>query len=162
MAKTEKAEPDEVVAVTDDAPELTKDEVRERKRKLMEELASLPVDEEEIQGNSPGTIINRGLPTEAKVPWTMAAVRRLPTKTFIPPKSTKIIWNGIRIDVEAGVEVTIPEPHFNTFMESMRLGRVNDWQFQPLSAEERLLEHPRPHRMGFGGLDPRGGGPAAT
>lgn len=153
---------------------MDKDAVRARKAALLEEISSLPIDEEERKGNEPGTVINRGTLAEAKIPWTWADVKRrsaagdweFQEMTFISPITRKIGWNSLIVAMEAGVEITTYRVFYDLAVKSMREANINENYFGPLKPDERPTmpgQQTRSHRMGFGGLDPRGGGgtPAA-
>lgn len=168
MAKTE----DKTETVEAKPAELSEEEIRAKRRALMEELAALPPEPSVIAGEQPGTILNKGTPNELKVPWTWDHLRKKQAAgewdfrevTFAPAYSGKIIWNGLSVDLEAGVEITTYGVFFGEYQQSMRERNTNDRVFPPLRPEEKPTmpgEQTRPHRMGFGGLDPRPG-PGST
>lgn len=167
MAKTE----DKTETVEAKPAELSEEEIRAKRRALMEELAALPPEPSVIAGEQPGTIMNKGTPNELKVPWTWDHLRKKQAAgewdfrevTFAPAFSGPIIWNGLQVDLVAGMEITTFGVFFGEYQQAMRERSTNDRVFPPLRADEKPTEAPgrtRIHRMGFGGLDPRGPGGA--
>lgn len=66
-----------------------------------------------VAGDAPGSI--RGF---IKKSWTQADLDTMPTKTFTPNRDAQLIWNGLRCDVRADVEVTVPEVFHGVYMDS--------------------------------------------
>ena len=175
MAKADMANKDEATKTAEPLAEgappapLTEEQVREKRAALMEQLASLPPEESVIAGLQPGEIVNKGTPNELKVPWTWDHLRKKQAAgdydfrevTFAPAYSGKIGWNGLFVDLNAGVEITTFGVFFGEYQQSMRERSTNDRIYPPLRADEKPAmpgEQTRAHRMGFGGLDPRGPG----
>ncbi len=135
-AETKTAAPAETVKVeATPTAEMTDEQKRVRLEQLMEEMETL-VPKEPAEVVPPGTILDPGTLQQRKKAWTMDDVKKMPTKTFIPPFSTPVIWNGIRINVEAGVEIDLPVTHYDTLMDSIRRNRLNDWYFGRLRGNE--------------------------
>lgn len=156
-----------------EAPEPLDDEERAaRIAHLRAELARLAADEPvEVQGFEslpPGSIIDKGLPTERKKPWTWDDVKqRFPVEDIWSPVTMTVIWNGLKLEVKAMERARIPLPFFKIYQEQLEYQKKFDYVWGPLRPEEKQTFAgfvSRPHLMSSptdkqGGLDPR---PAAA
>lgn len=69
-------------------------------------------------GDVPGTIYNRGTLAEAKKPWSGKDVwSKYPSKTFTPTETIPIIFDGVKVQLFAEVEVTLPSIFYDIYAE---------------------------------------------
>lgn len=51
-----------------------------------------------------------------KTPWTRPLVDKAFSKvSFIPEVTTSLTWQGVKVDVFEGDEVSIPQPHYDIY-----------------------------------------------
>ena len=56
-----------------------------------------------------------------KKPWTRPMVEeQFEKKTILPESTVDLVWQGIKYTVYEGVEVAIPSPHYEIYMELVR------------------------------------------
>ena len=162
--------------------EMTEEEVRAKRAALMEQLADLPPEPSIFEGVQPGETVARGTPGETKRSWDWGHLKQRQDAynkaaaegdekrakefwvfrevTFSPAISGPIIWQGLKVDLVAGSEITTYGIFYGEYQKRMRQLGTNDRVFPPLRPEEKPTmagQMARPHLMGFGGLDPRGG-----
>lgn len=143
--------------------------------RLRAELARLnadrPVDVKGFESIPPGTIIDRGLPTERKKPWTWDDVKsQFPVEDIWSPVSMTVIWNGLKLDIKAMERARIPIPFFKIYQEQLEHQKKFDYVWGPLRPDEKQTFAgfvSRPHLMSSpsdkqGGLDPRTASAAAA
>lgn len=143
--------------------EMTDEQKAARLNVLLEEVDKLIPQKPADPGIPPGTILERGTLTQHKKIYTKEDMDKFPKKTIIPPFSTPIIFQGRRINVEAGVEIELPEPHFGILMDSIRRNRLNDWMFgrlQPSEEKPPVGGMTRPHLIDVGAAAGLGRGTA--
>lgn len=92
----------------------------------------------------PGTVIDRGKPTERIKDWTEQDLKKsgMPIVTFTPMETIPIIWNGLRCQLIAGEEITTFKCFKDVYDEHVFETRFADahkaWLFQ----QRANLPHP--------------------
>lgn len=98
------------------------------------ELADSPIVQAFLQamdtgGMRPGETRNRGTLAEVAKEWSDRDLGQFPVKTFYADENIPLIWNGLRRDVVAGEENTLPEPFYNIYLEhkkAQRQGKLHE------------------------------------
>lgn len=180
-AKKQKAE----AALESPSRVMDNDEVRAKRARLLNELASLPDDPTAFDpGAIPGTTIKDGL-GEDKIPWTPARIRAacdrnetiggstFTWKTVLGDgKIISVAWNGIVYWLWPDRENKIPSVHHNVYMQALEdrrreasrwrspatpgVGQLDGFNSAEAHASEIGSASNLGHIMGVGPLEPRG------
>ena len=76
----------------------------------------------------PGTILNRGLPTESKVHWTRRAIEETYGKvTFTPNETIPVCVNGVTYQLSADREITVPSIVKDVYDQHRAATRQGEW-----------------------------------
>ena len=76
------------------------------------------------QSRIPGTIIDKGKPSEHKVPWTKSYFEaQFPKVDFYATESKRITWNGLRYQIEGGKNNNLPQPIIQQYITSLEADR---------------------------------------
>ena len=77
----------------------------------------------------PGQTRAAGTLAERSRDWGWQDLKEFPSKTFTPMENLPLTWNGLTVYVQAGEEVTVPEPFWSVWRHhvyAMRQARLHE------------------------------------
>ena len=111
-------------------PELAEDPTIQA---FVEKIGGARIQQAQARGMPPGTVVGTGMAAQA-LPWTLNDVVNLVKNehgepvyvTFTPTETTPVFFNGVRCQLIADEEVTIPKAFYDLYQESRRLTRLGE------------------------------------
>lgn len=98
---------------------------------FVERIGSTRIQQAKAQGLPPGTVVGEGI-AQQSIPWTEKDVIDLVKDadgnpiwvTLVPSETIPLFFNGVRCQLIADQEVTIPKAFYDLYMESRRARRL--------------------------------------
>lgn len=65
----------------------------------------------------PGTVVDSGKPSARKIPWTLKDMEKYPKRVFTPEETVPVTVHGLKYQLIADQEITVPSIVYDIYME---------------------------------------------